>query len=61
MENMMFNVNKDKKNYRVDMNNNECTCYYWQQNGLPCFHATAVILRYKLNKDDNFYTDVFDS
>ena len=59
-ENMMFNVNKDKKNYRVDMNNNECTCYYWQQNGLPCFHATAVILRYELHKDDNFYTNVFD-
>ena len=59
-DNMIFSVNKNKKSYRVDMGNNTCTCFYWQQNGLPCFHATAVILLKQLNAHENFYQNVFE-
>lgn len=44
----VFQVTAGRKNARVDMRDQTCTCNRWQKTGLPCGHAIVAIKSYNI-------------
>ncbi|GJS60389.1 inorganic pyrophosphatase 2-like protein [Tanacetum coccineum] len=49
----LFKVRNGSQAYRIDEQHRTCSCRMWQQSGLPCSHAIAVI--FKLNRRADEY------
>ena len=49
--------NETFRNYRVDLQQQSCTCSIWQSTGYPCGHALAILLHQQ--KDPQLYVKSF--
>lgn len=45
--------------YIVSMGTRECSCKHWQDSGVPCLHATAVVRKFALDRNEDFYTSKY--
>ncbi|CAA7031227.1 unnamed protein product [Microthlaspi erraticum] len=59
--NNLYEVELNRTNYRVDMNEHTCGCRKWQMVGIPCVHAACVIIKRKEKVQDyvhEYYTTI---
>ena len=47
------------KSFQVDLQRHLCSCFVWQQTGIPCKHAIACLKQLQIEQEEFRYADFF--